>query len=120
MNASKPTPPEPSGLSNKAITGICLAGVFVFLLVIAIPNFIKARSTPASNPCLNNLRQLDGAKDQWAVENKKSPTDIPAWEDIVGTDLYLKTKPVCPKNGTYKLNAVSQKPTCTVPGHVLE
>ena len=39
---------------------------------IAIPNFVKARQTAQKNACINNLRQIDGAKKQWALDNKKT------------------------------------------------
>jgi hypothetical protein len=69
--------------------------------------------------CINNLRQLDGAKEQWALELKKTPEDIPADSDLFGPEQYVKVKPVCPLNGVYTLKAVKDKPTCSVAGHSL-
>jgi uncharacterized protein YqgC (DUF456 family) len=43
--------------------GILWAVIFIpMLLAIAIPNFVKARDTAMMNTCLNNLRQIDAAK----------------------------------------------------------
>jgi hypothetical protein len=86
------------------------------LSAIAIPNFVKARSTSQQNACINNLRQLDAAKNQWALEKHRQSTDVPAREDLLP---YLQHWPVCPAGGTYTLGAVSEPPRCSVPGHVL-
>jgi len=45
------------------------------LAAIAIPNFVKARATSQANACINNLRQIDAAANQWALENKKKTGD---------------------------------------------
>ncbi len=68
--------------------------------------------------CINNLRQIDGAKQQWALENKKNAEDIPTATDIAA---YLKGNalPTCPAGGGYTLNAVGAEATCSIPGHVL-
>src|SRR5438876_4660062 len=52
------------------------AAAIVLLAAITIPNFTRARESAPANSILNNLRILEGAKDQWALENKKSPTDM--------------------------------------------
>jgi predicted ribosome quality control (RQC) complex YloA/Tae2 family protein len=67
--------------------------------------------------CINLLRQLDGAKQQWALENRKTANDTPAEKDIA---VYLKGgMPRCPAGGAYVLNAVGVVPTCSIPGHAL-
>ncbi len=86
------------------------------LSAIAIPNFIKARTASQQNACINNLRQIDAAKQQWALEKGKQATDVPTWNDI---QPYLYKIPHCPAGGTYSINAVGDKPTCSVPGHIL-
>lgn len=70
------------------------------------------------NTCINNLRHLDGAKQQWALENKKSEQAIPRDNDL---QPYLKDGviPTCPAGGNYTLNSVAVPPTCTMPGHAL-
>jgi len=72
----------------------------------------------ATATCLNNLRQIDGAKQQWALQNKKNTGAVPTATDIAP---YLKAKalPKCPAGGTYSLNSVGVVPTCTIPGHAL-
>src|SRR5437667_6027689 len=95
-----------------------VVAIIGLLAAIAIPNFVRARTTTQKNACINNLRQIDGAKQQWAVENKKVDSDTPATTDV---SPYLKgsTMPTCPANGNYTLNVVSSNPTCDVSGHTL-
>jgi competence protein ComGC len=100
--------------------GYAVLSVVTILLLIAIPNFIKARTTASKNACPNNLRQLDGAKEQWALENKKTQTDTPTWDDLIGSDKYIKVMPTCPANGTYTLGNMITKPRCTIPDHNIE
>ena len=70
------------------------------------------------NTCINNLRQIDAAKQQWALENNKTASAVPTAQDLLP---YLVDGlfPVCPSGGTYTINAVGITPTCSVPGHVL-
>jgi hypothetical protein len=70
------------------------------------------------NACINNLRQIDAAKQQWALEKNKTADAVPTEQDLAP---YLKDNalPVCPSGGTYTLNAVGELPQCSVPGHVL-
>ena len=96
-----------------------VVAIIGLLAAIAIPNFVKARTTAQKNACINNLRQIDGAKEQWALENKKVGTDAPVATDLYGTDKYIKTTPSCPANGTYTLNDMTTKPTCSLSDHTL-
>lgn len=96
------------------------------LLAIAVPNFIKARETSRQKTCISNLRQVESAKEQWAMEEKKGPTDTPSWSDLIGSDKYMKPnpntadgEPECPSGGTYTIGSVSENPTCDVSGHSL-
>jgi chromosome segregation ATPase len=70
------------------------------------------------NACINNLRQIDGAKQQWALEKNKPADAVPKVEDLLP---YLKDGvfPVCPDGGTYLINSVEAVPTCTLAGHAL-
>jgi chromosome segregation ATPase len=70
------------------------------------------------NSCINNLRQIDAAKQQWALEKNKPDTAIPTAQDLLP---YFKNGafPVCPSGGTYIINAIGFLPACSIPGHVL-
>jgi hypothetical protein len=90
------------------------------LAAIAIPNFVKARSTSQLNACINNLRQIDAAKNQWALEKSKKADDVPTEDDLKP---YIgppgRGFPKCPEGGTYTIGPVGELPKCSIPGHVL-
>ena len=88
-------------------------------LAIAIPAFVKARDNSEKFSCINNLRMIDSAKEQWAMANNKNETAEPTWNDLVGANGYLKVSPVCRKQGTYTIGKINERPTCSVPKHSL-
>ncbi len=90
-----------------------VALVVVVLAVAVVPVFIRARNTSASNACVNHLRQIAGAKEQWAVENRKTTNDIPSWADIKPY-LWHEEVPQCPDGGTYILGRVGEPPRCSL------
>jgi hypothetical protein len=100
--------------------GISLAILMIPLYAaIAIPNFVKARETARRNTCINNLRIIDGAKQQWALDNNKTADDVPTSQDL---DKYIPggfNSLHCPVGGVYTINKDSVPPTCSVPGHQL-
>jgi prepilin-type N-terminal cleavage/methylation domain-containing protein len=119
-------------IRNSKKSGFTLVEIMIvvaiigLLAAIAIPNFVKARTTSQANACINNLRQMDGAAQQWALEKKKASTDTYALSDLkayikLTTDSNL---PGCPGNGTYSPGAsVTNSPTCNLstatPAHAL-
>lgn len=68
------------------------------------------------NECINNLRMIDGATQQWALENSKLPGDMPEYVALLQ---YLQNPPVCPQGGSYTFAGVGKKPTCNMPEHKL-
>lgn len=76
------------------------------LLAIAIPNFMKARETSRKNACVSNMKQLDAAAQQWAMDEKKAGTVTPTSGDLAGPSLYIKVMPTCPSGGAYTLGTV--------------
>ena len=86
---------------------------------VALPAFSKAKDKSQIIACVNNLKQIDGAKHQWALENKKADSDVPTWQDLRP---YLGGKggaPKCPAGGKYTLGSIDTQPTCSKPGHEL-
>jgi prepilin-type N-terminal cleavage/methylation domain-containing protein len=94
-----------------------VVAIIGLLAAIAIPNFIKAKEQAQRTTCGANLRSIDGVKSTWALETRRKNTDTPADEDLFGPASYIRDKPQCPANGTYSLNQVDAKPTCSVPSH---
>jgi len=91
-----------------------VVAIIGLLATIAIPNWVRAREESQTKTCINNLRQIDGAVQQWALENKREQTATPVDTDILP---YLKSEVTCPAGGTafsdsYTLQSVSEKPLC--------
>jgi len=99
-----------------------VVAIIGLLAAIAIPNFVRARTQSQKNACINNLRQFDGAVQQYALENKLSSAATYAMNDLLP---YIKltstqTLPACPAGGTYSSGgSVTNPPTCNVTGHAL-
>ncbi len=87
------------------------------LLAIAVPNFVKARESSRTKACVANLKQIEAAKEQWAMDERKQATETPTWDDLVGTEKYMKARPVCPSNGTYTIGNVATSPSCSINAH---
>ncbi len=92
-----------------------VVAIIGLLAAIGIPNFVRARQTSQTNACINNLRIIDQAKQQWALEYGQISTTVPASSDILpyfgrsGTVM-----PTEPLQGSYNINAVSTPPTCSI------
>lgn len=91
-----------------------VVAIIGLLAAIAIPNFVRARTTAQMNACINNLRQIDGAVQQWALEQKKDSSAAVTEADVTP---YLKNSVTCPAGGTtfadsYTLVDVATQPVC--------
>lgn len=111
----------PAPKTNKLDVTRLVLGILVLLLLvlIAVPNFIKARPVASVNSCIVHLKAIDRAKTVWASENREPEGALPAEIDLIGPGKYIREEPICPAGGSYSLNPVGTKPTCTVPGHQL-
>lgn len=100
-----------------------VVAIIGLLAAIAIPNFVKARATAQMNACIANLKQVDGAVQQWSLENRKVSTDTYALTDATLLEFLKGSQlPVCPGGGTYSAGAtVSAAPSCSLSasGHTL-
>ena len=89
------------------------------ILAIAIPNFIKARDTAMHYACVNNLRMIQAAKNEWALEKGKDGGAIPTEADL--TPYLAGGKfPTTPAGATYTIGAVTNEATCTLNGQVIQ
>jgi len=106
-----------------------VVAIIGLLAAIAIPNFVKARATSQANACINNMRKIDDAANQWALERgQRTGNAITFPSDLTP---YIKLNkngsiPGCPANGTYSVGNVGNVPsvTCSLgstvtPAHVV-
>ena len=89
------------------------------LMAIAVPNFVRARNSSRMNTCIANLKQIDSAKEQWAMDNKADTGASVGFTDLVGSTAYMKAQPSCPSGGTYTVNPIGTSPACSTSGHAL-
>jgi prepilin-type N-terminal cleavage/methylation domain-containing protein len=99
-----------------------VVAIIGLLAAIAIPNFVHARTVSQQNACINNLRQIDGAKQQWALETKAAAGATPVLSNI---QPYLGrgtsgTAPYCPADSSqtfansYTINDLNTAPQCQI------
>ena len=100
-----------------------VVAIIGLLAAIAVPNFMQARTSARTSTCVNNLRLISAAKDQSALENGLADSATPTTTQL---SPYLKSTnattglPTEPTGGTYTINEVSVRPTCSVGGtHVV-
>ena len=102
----------------------CLVAVFIIptvvaviglLAAIAIPSFVKARQTSQQNACINNMRMIDMAKEQWGLQaHAAAGTDLTPFD--IAPYVIGETMPTCPAMGTYTIKPIAQDPECSTHG----
>jgi prepilin-type N-terminal cleavage/methylation domain-containing protein len=98
-----------------------VVAIIGLLAAIAIPNFIKSRTTSETNLCIDNLRMLDAAKQQWALERGQISTAVPQATDLQpylgrGTGV-LPTCPIDPNDSfatSYDVLDCQTRPVCLI------
>lgn len=104
-----------------------VVAIIGIIIMIAIPTWIRQREMTRSRMCQENLQKIDGAKEQFAMDNALGQGDDPGeLADLVGAAMYLKRMPECAAGGAYSLNVIGVDPTCDydapdwAPDHSLE
>ena len=104
-----------------------VVAIIGLLAAIAIPNFVSARARAQASACINNLKQIDAAASQFAIEQGKRtgsainfPTDLTPYIKLNSAG----SLPACPAGGNYSDNKVGDQPACSLgntvsPGHVM-
>lgn len=84
------------------------------LLAIAVPNFMHARDSARTKSCITNLREIQQAKEQYAMAHNLPGTAVPS-EGSLAPD-YIRLWPNCPSSGVYVTNSIDDNPTCSFGG----
>ena len=99
--------------SRKLLGAVLMVGLFATLAIV-VPNLIHPEFHPAANPCANNLRLIEGAQQQWQIENHKTANDPPpTLQDLAP---YMRKIPICPSGGKYIPGKVGEDPKCSIGG----
>jgi prepilin-type N-terminal cleavage/methylation domain-containing protein len=101
-----------------------VVAIIAILLAIGLPNYIASTKTSKRIICVNNLKQIDTAMDQWAMANSIPSGTQPAAEEEDEIYGYVQgLKPQCPSRGVYTLAKTGDNPqvTCSLEseGHTL-
>lgn len=118
-----------TGLGGFTLVEIMIViGIISLLAAIVIPNFLKAAARSQATTCINNLRQLDTAVQQFSIEAGKHVGDAVTYPDDLTPYIKLNRQgviPSCPTHGDYSLNTVGLQPSafCSIgstvtPAHV--
>ena len=89
-------------------------GALMLAAAVVLPCAVPARTTAEKNACICNLRSLDGAKEQWALETKATNGTMMTFANITeGDHPYLRGVLKCPAGGVYLLGLYGENPRCT-------
>lgn len=96
---------------------VTMAATVLACMLVALPTFRPIRRTGPRNACINNLRQIDEAKEQWILQSHQT-NGAPANREAINRHLKNGERK-CPEGGTYTYGNVGVDPRCTIKGHEL-
>src|SRR6266404_8212921 len=100
---------RPTSRRTRLVCGV--GGVALLLALVLLPRFVNFRITAYSS-CVNNLREIAGAKQNWAIDFHKTTNDVPTWADLRGYFAHGEL-PKCPNEGAYTIGRVVDNPVCS-------
>jgi prepilin-type N-terminal cleavage/methylation domain-containing protein len=69
-----------------------VVAIIALLAAIAVPGFLRARKRSQASRIINDLRLIDSAVDQYAIENSKTtgnPVNVADWTNYLKKDTIL-------------------------------
>jgi prepilin-type N-terminal cleavage/methylation domain-containing protein len=109
-------------LTSRKSSGFTLIEIMLvvalvgMLAAIAVPNFVKARGISQAKACVNNLRQIDSASQQYVLEHRLNSTAALSL-DLLKPYIHLDSSgdlPKCPAGGDYSVTTAAENPSCTI------
>jgi prepilin-type N-terminal cleavage/methylation domain-containing protein len=112
-------PVHSSAAAFTLVEIMIVVAIIGLITAIAVPNFVKSRTRAQTQICIENLAQIESAKQIWGIENNKTDGDLPTTDDLIGPMRYIKQMPSCPAGGTYDFRPIGSTAGCSLPTHAL-
>ncbi len=114
-------------ISSRFLIALLVIAALAITVAISIPNYAGSRRGSPANACINNLRQIDAAANQFTLEKGLKAGDKINFPNDLTPYIKLNSAgkiPGCPMGGIYSIKTVGDNPTCTlstlIPPHALQ
>ncbi len=90
----------------------------LFISILATGLIGCDRRSSKISRCFDNLHNVQICKQLWANDESKTTNDVPSWDDLKPyfPARWSNNIPICPARGSYKINRVGERPTCSIGG----